>query len=90
MIILDLLTSDCDPQLMRHWSPVTLVTAMAKSDEIIATIRADLGLVTSLRPDQKGFRRSIIIKMDENCDHPICLPGGQHQTPLSNLNTQLF
>ena len=31
-----------------------------------------------------------MIKMDENCDHPICLPGGQHQSPLSNLNTQLF
>ena len=61
---------------------------MAKSDEIIATIRADLGLVGSLRADQRGFRRSII-KMDENCDGPICLPRGQDQTP-SSLNTQLF
>ena len=71
-----------------QWSPVTLVTAMAKSDEIIATIRADLGLVSSLRADQRGLRRSNI-KMDENCDGPICLPRGQDQTP-SSLNTQLF
>ena len=82
---------------MGHWSHVRVVTAGAKSDEIIATIRVgprpcQLG---SLGGDQdyprRGFRRSIISKWMNIAMIPLCLPCGQkNQTPPSKLNTQLF
>ena len=63
---------------MGHWSHVRVVTAGAKSDEIIATIRVGPGLVSWAA---SGAIRIILaeascpevhyIKMDEHCNDPI-------------------